>query len=289
MTADPRFVKPPVIIGGCGRSGTTLLLSILSAHPSIQAIPDETNVFCPTAYSKRVDRQAPFELARLQAILDALPVKPGATRWCEKTPKNVLFFGRLLEAIEGVHLINMVRDGRDVVASRHPERPDDAWVGLERWIEDVGAGVPFDGHPRVLVVRYEDLVRRFRETIERICAFLGEPVDERVLEWHRHASVRAHAAWSGGVRDLHADSLGKGQRPEHRRQHEALMCDPDAVRLLRHYGYVEPGARAAGAWRPAVVVRRLKRRVPPGLKQALRRLRGDHEVGWSPGQERTGR
>ncbi len=37
--------KCPIIIGGCGRSGTTLLLSILGSHPNIQAIKDETGLF----------------------------------------------------------------------------------------------------------------------------------------------------------------------------------------------------------------------------------------------------
>ena len=40
-----RFVNPPVYIGGCGRSGTTLLLSILSAHPEIFGCPRELNLF----------------------------------------------------------------------------------------------------------------------------------------------------------------------------------------------------------------------------------------------------
>jgi hypothetical protein len=40
--------QKPIIIGGCARSGTTLLLSVLSCHPNIYAIPDETYTFCPT-------------------------------------------------------------------------------------------------------------------------------------------------------------------------------------------------------------------------------------------------
>ena len=40
-----RFTCPPVYIGGCGRSGTTLLLSILSAHKDIFACPRELNPF----------------------------------------------------------------------------------------------------------------------------------------------------------------------------------------------------------------------------------------------------
>ena len=52
----------PLIIGGCGRSGTTLLLSVLSAHPKVLAIPHETEAFCPGAYGAHVDLQASFEM-----------------------------------------------------------------------------------------------------------------------------------------------------------------------------------------------------------------------------------
>ena len=38
------------MIGGCARSGTTLLLSMLSCHPRLLAIPNETMSLCPTAY-----------------------------------------------------------------------------------------------------------------------------------------------------------------------------------------------------------------------------------------------
>ncbi len=49
------FPDPPVIIGGCGRSGTTLLLSILASHPAILGVPEELYLFYPY----------PFHLQRL--------------------------------------------------------------------------------------------------------------------------------------------------------------------------------------------------------------------------------
>ena len=275
MTVDGRFTKPPVIIGGCGRSGTTLLLSVLSAHPSILAIPYETNVFCPTAYSKQVDFRAALEIYRLREILKSTEVKAGATRWCEKTPKNILFFGRILEALEGnVKLINIVRDGRDVVASRHPERPDSSWITMERWIQDVRAGVRFDRHRQVLVVRYEDLILSFPETVSKICGFIDEPVDAKILDYYTHATVRTHAAWSGNLKDLHGKSVGKWQRGEYTKTSEQLMSDLDAVRLLRHYGYIGHDAPLSDVWKTTSMVRMLKRRVPPALKSAAGQLIG---------------
>ena len=269
MTVDGRYPKPPVIIGGCGRSGTTLLLSVLSAHPSILAIPNETNVFCPTAYTKRMDFRAPLEIDGLREILKSTEAKAGATRWCEKTPKNILFFGRILEAFDDdVKLIHVVRDGRDVVASRHPERPASSWVTMERWIQDVRAGSRFEHHPQVLVVRYEDLILRFRETVDKICDFIDEPVDAKILDYYTHATVRNHAAWSGDLKKIHGSSVGKWQRDECKWIYDLMMSDLDAVRLLQRYGYVGDDVPLIKVWTTTSIVRMLKRRVPSALRSA---------------------
>ncbi len=272
MKIDDRFEKPPIIIGGCGRSGTSLLLSVLSARPNIFAIPHETKAFCPSAYSKNVNLNAPLKLARVAEILRAADIKKGVARWCEKTPKNVLFIGRILAALdEDVRFINIVRDGRDVITSRHPKSHDQFYVGAERWITDVRAGLPFETHRQVLVIRYEDLVLKFQETLERICGFIEETVDERLLDWHSHTTIRHHPAWFDDVKQVHGHSIGRWQRPEYRDLVSRMMSDRDAISLLKHYGYVSSDTKAVGAWKPRAVVRRCGRRIPANLKRAFER------------------
>lgn len=272
MKIDDRFEKPPIIIGGCGRSGTSLLLSVLSARPNIFAIPHETEAFCPSAYSKNVNLNAPLELARVAEILRVADIKKGVARWCEKTPKNVLFIGRILAALdEDVRFINIVRDGRDVITSRHPRSRDRLYVGAERWITDVRGGLPFETHRQVLVIRYEDLVLKFQETLEMICEFLEETVDEQLLDWHSHTTIRNHPAWFDDVKQVHGHSIGRWQRPEYRDLVSRMMSDRDAISLLKHYGYVSSDTKAVGAWKPRAVVRRYRRRIPANLKRAFKR------------------
>jgi hypothetical protein len=278
MKIDERFDKPPIIIGGCGRSGTSLLLSVLSAHPHVLAIPAETKALCPTAYSKKVDLNAPFLLDRLRAALQAVEPKPGAQRWCEKSPKNVLFFGRLLEFFgDHVRLINIVRDGRDVITSRHPKNPRGSWVAIDRWINDVRAGTHFDSHPQVLVVKYEDLVLKFAESVGRICEFLNEDVNA-LMTWHQHTTVRSHHAWPSDVAEVHGASIGKWRQAQYAEQVAEMMADSEAVSLLKHYGYVAPDTRPVGAWRPDFLMRRLKRKLPVGLKVAVKSVLNKSEL-----------
>ena len=105
-----RLSGPPVIIGGAPRSGTTILLSVLSAHPHIQAIPHETFAFCPPQNASGARSPEDFELHRVYAPLALSPVKSTATRWAEKTPRNILSFGAILDYFgEDVRLIHIVR------------------------------------------------------------------------------------------------------------------------------------------------------------------------------------
>jgi hypothetical protein len=155
-----RMSENPVFIGGSGRSGTTLFLSLLSAHPDIYAIPDETAAFCPTAYYEEEDLQAAFNIERAYSFLmDPNVPLERYSRWCEKSPKNVLFAERLLDYFgDRTRFINVVRDGRDVVTSRHPSDPDEYFVQPEEWVRDVAAGRRIEDDPRVITVRYEEFI-----------------------------------------------------------------------------------------------------------------------------------
>ena len=243
MTSDLR----PILIGGCARSGTTLMLSILSAHPWILAVPFETEAFCPGAYSAKPDLSAPFRPDIIENWMRGVTV-PAQTRfWCEKTPRNVLFLGRILEFFGSpVRFLTLVRDGRDVITSRHPRNPERFWVSPERWIQDVGAGLPYDAHPMVLAVRYEDLVTDFRATVGRVCTFLEIPSVESLNEWPRNATVGRHPAWFSDAGPIHPDSIGRWAAAEHRERIRNLMERPKAVNLLKHYGYITGHRKAQG-------------------------------------------
>ncbi|MBW1712098.1 MAG: sulfotransferase [Deltaproteobacteria bacterium] len=238
---DPGLDRPPIIIGGCGRSGTSLLLSVLSALPGILAIPHETEAFCPTAWGPQLDLNAPFETKRIEDYLASRQRPASNRRWCEKSPKNILFFGRILAHFKGdVRLINIVRDGRDVITSYHPtRRREKPWVSPERWIGDVSAGLEFDDHPQVHLVRYEDLILNFESTLRGLCRFLEEEFPRDFLSWRQRATVRRHVAWPGQVQNLHQRSIGRWQDPAHQDLVADFLARPQALNLLRHYGYLD--------------------------------------------------
>lgn len=239
IEALAQLTREPVIIGGCGRSGTTLLNSILSAHPNIAAIHPETYAFCPTAYHPKVDLKAPLEPAKALDALARQKLPAAARRWSEKSPKNILYFGRILDYFHRrVKLIQLVRDGRDVVTSMHPDRPGRFYVSPERWIAEVAAGARFLGDPRVLTLRYEDLVLDSAAAWERIFRFIGEPLAPELFDYPRSATLQTDRAWFGPAKNIHADSIGRWrEHPGEGSPVRHLLEDPEGSRLLRLYGY----------------------------------------------------
>ncbi|MHA1758745.1 MAG: sulfotransferase family protein [Promethearchaeota archaeon] len=243
--------ETPIIIGGCGRSGTTLLHSILSSHPKIYAIPSETTVFCPTAYGhlqkpldiSKINFNAPFDMKSFYGKCFNQKIPWHCNRWCEKTPRNVLFFKRILEYFgKHIKLINIVRDGRDVILSTHPSNPQKFWINPERWINDVAAGLKFINHPQVFTLRYEDLVLNSKKTIKEMCEFLDINSCQEILDWHKYATYRKDPSLIGEINKLHPESINKWKKPEWKnpRNQERIanfMKNPQAIKLLQKFGY----------------------------------------------------
>ncbi|MCG8606625.1 sulfotransferase, partial [bacterium] len=236
--------RSPIIIGGCGRSGTTLLLSVLSCHPAILGIAPETVALCPDGYgpdglyNKNPDLSVPFEIQKIYRYLLDVEIDKRARRWCEKTPRNVLYFERILRYFgKQVRIIHIVRDGRDVITSRHPHDPTRFWTTPDRWVQDVQAGLQFENHPQVLTVRYEDLLLEYEKTVRSICRFLDEPFVDEFLDYPESSTVKTHLAWPGGPRAINTSSIAKWKKPEFCDLIESFLQNPEVENLLDYLGY----------------------------------------------------
>ena len=235
-----RFTEPAIVIGGSGRSGTTLLLSILAAHPHLFPIDHETYAFCRREFQDDPDSTRNFRLHRLYTPLAMARVPESCTRWVEKTPQNVHYFRAILDHFgNDVRIIHVVRDGRDVTTSHHPNKPGEFYYPVKKWVRAVRTGMSVEDDRRVLRVRYEDLVDDFDTTVREVCDFIDEPCRDEVINWHSHTTVRKHTAWTGNVKPLHSDSLRRWRADECRDRVAEFMADDDAVELLRELGYPE--------------------------------------------------
>ena len=232
----------PILIGGCGRSGTTLLLSLISAHPDIYAVPYETEAFTPGSYPPEgnVPADGDFCIDFVYThFLEPDTDLENFTRWCEKTPMNVHFFGRLVEYFgPGMRFLNIVRDGRDVVTSHHPNDPTSYWVSPNRWVRDVQAGREVEDHAQCLTIKYEDLVKDPLDYLREICEFVGEDYSEKFEDYPETATIQSSSAWFGEAESVQRRSEERWKKEEHQEILGRLLDMPKAVDHLQHYDYV---------------------------------------------------
>lgn len=237
-----RMNSNPIFIGGCGRSGTTLLLSLVSVNPHIYAIPEETRAFSMGGYppENKIDRSLdPYIDFIYSKFMRDYTIKYKFERWCEKTPMNIHFIDKIFEYFgSGTQFINIVRDGRDVITSRHPSNPNSYYVSPNRWVRDVKAGLNFETHPRVLTVRYEDLTADYMSTMKTVFDFLEVEFPDRMKEYPESSQFAESKAWFAKARPISTASQGRWKDDEHKGVVETLMSMPEAVKLLSHYSYI---------------------------------------------------
>lgn len=233
------FTQAPIIIGGGARSGTTLLLSILSAHPSIFAFRTELTLF---KYGKEQDgRFMPERIDRFYMGILRTRLGKKVDRWCEKTPNNIRYIQRIDSFFQGreYRFIHIIRDGRDVILSRHPHTTHRYYhVEPGEWVADVQEGMKYADRENFLTIHYESLIMDFENTMATICEHLGIDLSDDILNFYDHASVRKNPAYFTGLERMHNDSIGKWKKPENKERVDELLAYPGAKELLNKLNYL---------------------------------------------------
>ena len=203
---DPPYVSgtAPIVIGGCGSSGTTLLRRMLNRHPAIACGPESTifleRVTGPTELGSRMGfapsviegwqrasrSQAEF-IDRFQA---ASLARTGKSVWADKTPENIRRVDFVWRHFPRARIVHMIRDGRDVTCSlrRQPwmkqsgRGSTNVTADCARyWVERVSARRTLVGDPRYTELRYEDLVRDPVATLQSLLNTFGLDWSEQML------------------------------------------------------------------------------------------------------------
>ncbi|MCP4609802.1 MAG: sulfotransferase [Planctomycetes bacterium] len=211
-------VKIPVFIGGCSRSGTTFLGSLLGAHERCLCTPeshfiikyilnqvncsgyydDYQKLFFDITHDFRFqiwETKLPFESINqcnfseiVQNILNLYNVKiekHHAETWVDHTPWNLMFADILLDHFPAAKFIHIIRDGRAIVASVKRKRwGDSSPIHLAAtWINNLAHGFAAENllSDKIIRVKYEDLVTSTENELKRICNFIGITFSERML------------------------------------------------------------------------------------------------------------
>lgn len=177
-------VNSPVFIVGCGHSGTSIMLAILSNHPA----------FHPITYESALFKRNESEIREIMLSWDQECIKADKKRWVEKTPPHIFQIKKFSLHRPQSKFIFMLRDGRDVVCSlKHRTEYKNLDERIERWIYDNLAGLPYINHPNVMLVKYENLVAKTKTTLKRIFDFLAEEYTDKVLDNQQHPKYWYHS------------------------------------------------------------------------------------------------
>ena len=202
-----------IFVGGAPRSGTTLVQNILDSHPDIAGGPEfdlvkyfielrnriqlvfkkseqsiNINVICS---NDDLDIEIGFLIER---ILLQYGQKKGKKLVSEKTPDNVLYFESLLEIFPKSRFIFCIRDPRSVISSllevgkraklkgiQTPYFTTNIFEAINTINEHNLAGFKLLDNPRVVMIRYEDLVENPEKETRRLCKWLNLEWSENLL------------------------------------------------------------------------------------------------------------
>ncbi|MDJ0579747.1 sulfotransferase [Crocosphaera sp.] len=219
----------PIFIVGMPRSGTTLMRSLLSAHPNI-AIAPETH-FCKNWFKpyQHLDLNQPeqfetfwqtlcrskmFESFGLNAekiqtnllvdgninhktvltvLLESYATKMEKLRWGEKTPDHYQYLDILFRWYPHAQVIWMLRDPRAVSSSLITKKWASSYIDVHarKWCESVeNFRKKWSKDEHIILVKYESLVREPEQEMSRICYFLQEQYSPLIIsENHKSPSI----------------------------------------------------------------------------------------------------
>lgn len=231
---DPERARP-IFVVGAPRSGTSMLRFMLDRHPSV-GLCDETHFFYyvysrrrhfgdlsdPDARRRLVERYLEMKNIRVLGLdrealartlerhgdsyrlfflllLDRYAHETGKSRPGEKSPDHALHVDTLCRWYPRCRIVHLVRDPRAVVGSlrRMPWARNSVLANARWWRRNTAAPLHLRGRENYLLVRYEDLVSDPGSELTRICAHLGEPYSEAMLE---PEDAEDHRPWTERAR-----------------------------------------------------------------------------------------
>lgn len=254
----------PIIVGGCHRSGTSLVRRILNAHSQIHCAPEvkffrdfygdfpndplghgrfttTARVLLPEAELLTVLGRAFVELHERAAV------RAGKGRWADKCPENVLYLDAWARLLGDRWLfLHVVRNPLDTLASVQETPmplviPRDLTGRLEHYLRYTQAGLAFGrAHPsRYRLLVYDQLVSAPEPTIDSMMRWADAPFERRQLAFNS-------VAQGTGLEDpeiaktsrVHAESLGRWVSILSREDAHAIWARASAV-----WAEIDPGGR----------------------------------------------
>lgn len=172
---------------------------------------------------------------------------------CEKTPQNVFYLKEIFELYPQARILNMVRDPRAILLSQknkwnrrklggHYMTRREAFrlrinyhpITLSRlWNAAINAVRKFQNDPRVLSVRFEDLLEQPENTLTKVCGHIGVHFDANMMNITQESSSIEQDSKAIGFKKERASNWQRGGL----NSSERWICQHMCGENMRSYRY----------------------------------------------------
>jgi len=234
---------------GSPRSGTTILQSLLAAHPEVISFP-ESKFFHYLLYDqfagKLPSRMEAFfkdEIKRPEllkdfddsqtvetkaswfvGVLDGLAAEQNKSIWLEKTPEHIYFIDDIERFLPDAKFIHILRNGMDTIASMYEATRNfnELWGAgwdlnhcIERWEYAILTSHKYVNKSHHILVKYEELLDNKTKVLGKICNFMGIEYDEKMVANYQEkaANLSLNLPWHKGIeREIKSSKVHKYHR-----------------------------------------------------------------------------
>lgn len=214
---EPTTEESPLFVVGFPRSGTTMLETMLDAHPLLVGMDERSFLQNLVEPVRALGLDYPDELGALdddacdklrgqywRMVKTRVQLQPGQ-RLVDKNPLNILRLPLISRLFPRAKIILALRHPCDVVLSNYLQNfRTPAYVALCATLESTAKGYAeaFDFwldqaavlRPDALELRYEDVVDDIDTQSRRIADFAGVDWDQRMVDFHDRAKERGYIA-----------------------------------------------------------------------------------------------
>lgn len=167
------MTKPIFVVGG-KHSGTTLTATILGSNSKCCLIPMESG-----AYSVQHIENLRKPFIRQASLIESEFL-------VEKTPDHVYQIDKIQEDWPDSPIFIVIRDPIDRVASTL-RRLENFGQAVYECANDITACLYAVEKPNTYLVTYEQIVKDFNSTVEKMCKFAGLEFEDSMINFHENA------------------------------------------------------------------------------------------------------
>jgi hypothetical protein len=187
------------------------------------------------------------------ALAGAVADAGGSRHFCDHTPRNIFYADQILQAMPEAHFIHMIRDPRAVLASQksrwkrrwldqvkiplqevlrnwvsfHP------YISTRLWKQAANHALSLQQHPRMFILKYEDLVSEPERVVGKLAAFLGVDFENEMLNVPVAGS--SHETSRYEEKRITPEMVGRWRKTL--KPYEALTCERLSQKEMAHFGY----------------------------------------------------